>query len=175
MKLKSSMVIEKAVMNDTDAIFGLYDLATVYQKTKFSKSWSGFERELIEREIGDGRLWKIVEGSGISCIFSIAFSDALIWGEKDQDSAIYLHRIAVNPAFRGRGYVREIIEWARDYAYDRGIKFIRLDTFGDNQELIAYYIKCGFTFLGLTSPQNTRDLPAHYEGISLSLFEIEVL
>lgn len=169
------MMIEKALLRDVDVVFRLYDLATAYQKTKFNKTWSGFEQELIECEMSEGRLWKIVEGNEISCIFSIAFSDALIWGEKDQDAAIYLHRIAVNPAFRGKAYVRKIIEWAKNYASERGIEFIRLDTFGDNKELIAYYIKCGFTFLGLTSPQNTSDLPAHYEGISLSLFEIEVL
>lgn len=168
------MIVE-AVLEDIDEVFRLYDLATSYQKTKTDKTWSGFERELIETEISESRLWKIIENNEIACVFSIAFSDELIWGEKDKDSSIYLHRIATNPVFRGKGYVKRIIQWAEEYALANEIKYIRLDTFGDNRALIDYYIRCGFTFLGLTSPQNTNELPKHYEGISLSLFEIEVL
>lgn len=168
------VMIERAVLEDVDYVFKLYDLATAYQKMKSDRSWNGFERELIENEISENRLWKIVDNSEIACVFSISFSDELIWGEKDKDPSIYLHRIATNPDFRGKGYVKTIIEWAKKYALANGLKYIRLDTFGDNHALIDYYIKCGFKFLGLTSPKNTNELPKHYEGISLSLFEIEV-
>lgn len=168
------MIVE-AVLEDIDEVFRLYDLATSYQKTKTDKTWSGFERELIETEISERRLWKIIENNEIACVFSIAFSDELIWGKKDQDPSIYLHRIATNPDYRGKGYVKKIIQWAEEYALANGIEYIRLDTFGDNHALIGYYVKCGFKFLGLTSPKNTDELPKHYEGISLSLFEIEVL
>lgn len=168
-------MIEEAIFEDIEEVFRLYDFATHYQKTKTDKTWNGFERELIETEIFENRLWKIIEGDQIACVFSIAFSDELIWGEKDKDPSIYLHRIATNPVFRGRGYVKMIIQWAERYALANDIKYIRLDTFGDNHALIDYYVSCGFKFLGLTSPKNTIELPKHYEGISLSLFEIEVL
>jgi ribosomal protein S18 acetylase RimI-like enzyme len=79
-----------------------------------------------------------------------------------------------NPLFRGRGYVRAIVEWAKDYGETSGRNFIRLDTWGDNQKLIDYYRNCGFSFLGVISPQETSNLPKHYEGISLSLFEIKL-
>lgn len=168
-------MIEKAVIGDIDDVFRLYDLATSYQGTKTDKTWNGFERELIECEINEGRLWKIIEDEEIACIFSIAFSDELIWAERDVDPSIYLHRIATNPMFRGKRYVKRIVRWAKEYALANGIKYIRLDTFGDNYALIDYYVKCGFKFLGLTSPKNTSELPKHYDGISLSLFEIAVL
>jgi RimJ/RimL family protein N-acetyltransferase len=48
-----------------------------------------------------------------------------------------------------------------------------MDTWGDNQKLIDYYQKCGFKFLGIIIPDQAG-LPKHYNGISLSLFEIEV-
>lgn len=175
MKLIKRAVIKPAQIIDIDVVFKLYDEATDYQKTKFDKTWNGFERSLIEREINESRLFKILEAGTVACVFSIAFSDAMIWGEKDRDSSVYLHRIATNPAFRGKGYVLKIIKWAKKYAYENEINFVRLDTFGDNQRLIDYYVRCGFTFLGVINPQNTTGLPAHYKGISLSLFEIEVL
>ena len=49
-----------------------------------------------------------------------------------------------------------------------------MDTWGDNQKLIDYYTACGFEFLGLVEPTRSPDLPKHYEGISLSLFEIKI-
>ncbi len=49
-----------------------------------------------------------------------------------------------------------------------------MDTWGDNEPLIAYYQSCGFQFLGLTTLQKSEGLPKHYEGACLSLFEIEV-
>jgi RimJ/RimL family protein N-acetyltransferase len=48
-----------------------------------------------------------------------------------------------------------------------------MDTWGDNEKLIAYYQKCGFEFLGIITP-DYNGLPKHYEGITLSLFEIKV-
>ena len=49
-----------------------------------------------------------------------------------------------------------------------------MDTFGDNQKLIDYYVQCGFRFLGLTTLAKADNLPKHYEGASLSLFEIQI-
>lgn len=159
---------------DFDEIFRLYELAIEFQKTKFDKSWLPFDREMIEREIEEKRHWKILIDEKIACIFSITFDDPLIWKEKSKEPSIYIHRIVTNPDFRGNKFVPKITEWARGFAKDTGKKFIRMDTWGDNQKLIDYYVDCGFDFLGVVVPTKTADLPKHYEGISLSLFEIRI-
>jgi hypothetical protein len=161
-------------ITDFDEIFRLYDLAIKFQKTKFDKSWLPFDRKLIEKEIAKKRHWKISINDEIACIFSITFDDKLIWKEKSNELSIYIHRIVTNPDFRGNKFVPKIVEWARVYTKTIGKKFIRMDTWGDNQKLIDYYVDCGFNFLGVTIPTKTADLPKHYEGISLSLFEIEI-
>lgn len=159
---------------DLDEIFRLYDLAIEFQKTVFNKSWLPFERKFIEREIAEKRNWKIVIDDEIACIYSIAFEDALIWKEKNADAAIYIHRITTNPDFRGRKFVPKIVEWAREYAKSIGKDFVRMDTWGDNQKLIDYYTACGFEFLGIVTPDEIEKLPKHYEGITLSLFEMKL-
>ena len=159
---------------DLNEIFRLYDLAIEFQKTVFDKTWLPFDKELLEKEIAEKRHWKIIIENTIAGIFSIAFSDPLIWKEKNVDPAIYLHRIVTNPDFRGNKFVPQIVEWARSYAKLNGQRFVRMDTWGDNQKLIDYYINCGFNFLGLVVPTKTAELPKHYEGISLSLFEIQI-
>ncbi|NSL86331.1 GNAT family N-acetyltransferase [Chitinophaga sp. Mgbs1] len=159
---------------DMDEIFRLYDEAIAFQKTRFHKHWKAFDRDLVAREIAAGHQWKIVQDGKIACVFVTAFSDPFIWGEKNSDPAVYLHRIVTNPAFRGGSYVREIVKWAKEYGREQGLKFIRMDTWGDNQDLISYYVKCGFTFLGLVTPGDTAQLPAHYSAAQLSLFEISI-
>jgi ribosomal protein S18 acetylase RimI-like enzyme len=168
------MVIVNATNKDIETIFDLYDKAMAFQRTVFDKTWLGFDREMVEREIDEKRLWKIVEGGEVACIFSVTYSDPILWGERSHDSAMYIHRISTNPGFRGRGYVRAITDWAVDHARSNGIRFIRMDTWGDNQKLIDYYQACGFRFAGLVSPEESPTLPAHYKGISLSLFEIDL-
>ena len=168
------MWIENAVADDIATVFDLNDKAIEFQKTVFDKHWLGFDTKLVNKEIDDGRLWKIVEDGRIACIYSVAYSDPIIWGENSGEAAMYMHRIVTNPDFRGRGYVRVITEWAKGCARSRGIRFVRMDTWGDNQKLIDYYKDCGFRFIGVMTPEESDTLPKHYRGISLSLFEIDL-
>ena len=170
---RDAMRFENAVLSDIEVIFDLYSKAIEFQKRVFHHSWLGFDSQMVETEISESRLWKIVEEEQIACIYSVTYSDPFIWGEKSHDPAMYIHRIVTNPDLRGRGYARAITEWAKDFARTNDIRFIRMDTWGDNQKLIDYYQDCGFKFLGLTTPEISDALPKHYVGISLSLFEID--
>jgi RimJ/RimL family protein N-acetyltransferase len=163
-----------STIEDFDEILRLYDLAIEFQKTVFDKTWLPFDRKMLETEITEKRHWKILLDDQIACIFSIAFSDPLIWKEKNDAPAIYIHRIVTNPDFRGHKFVPKIVDWAHEYTRSIGKKYIRMDTWGDNQKLIDYYINCGFEFLGVVTPTRTAELPKHYEGITLSLFEINI-
>ncbi|WP_073229266.1 GNAT family N-acetyltransferase [Pedobacter caeni] len=168
------MQILPSTIHDIDQIFELYDAAIAFQKTVFNKQWQGFERSLIERELKEERQWKIQIDGKTACIFAIDFNDPLIWKEKDVDPAIYLHRIVTNPEFRGANFVNEIVTWAHTFAAGKDKEYIRMDTWGDNPRLIAYYVKCGFNYLGNIIPEASNILPKHYENIELALFEIPV-
>lgn len=166
------MEIKNSVIEDTDNIFKLYKTATDFQKTRFTVHWPEFKRELIQGEITENRQWKIIINNQIACVWAIAFDDPQIWEERNEDPAIYIHRIATNPDFRGQNLVGEIVKWAKVYAAEHNKKYIRLDTVGDNPGLINYYEKCGFTFLGLLKLKHTIGLPAHYDNSTVSLFQI---
>ena len=168
------MDFETAIPADVPQIFDLYEKAIEFQKQVFDKHWLGFDRELIDREIDEGRLWKIVENCAAACIFSVAYEDKIIWGKDSGHSAMYIHRIVTNPDFRGRAYVKTITEWAKSHARTNGLRYVRMDTWGDNQKLIDYYQRCGFNFIGTVTPEESPTLPKHYSGISLSLFEIDL-
>lgn len=158
---------------DIDIIFDFYDLAIAHQKKVFNKHWQGFSRELVQTEIAENRQYKILVNCEVACVFAVTFNDPLIWGDHDHDS-IYIHRIVTHPDFRGYAFVKEIIKWARQYCLDNDLKYIRMDTWADNEKLLDYYTSCGFEYVGVVTMQKTDGLPKHYEGISLSLFEIVV-
>ena len=166
------MDIQNSTLEDINEIYRLYKLATDYQKTRYIVHWPEFERVLIETEIRENRQWKLMLDNSIACIWATTFSDPLIWEEKNNDPAVYIHRIATNPEFRGRNLVSEIVDWAKRYAKENNKKFIRLDTIGENEKLIEHYKNSGFAFLGLSKLKNTKDLPQHYDNATVSLFEL---
>ncbi len=164
------MKIVNCTKEDIEIIFSLYDAAIAFQKTVFDKHWLGFDEAMVENEINENRQYKIMIGNTVVCIFVLAFNGPYIWGEKDKNPSVYIHRIVTHPQHRGNGYVKNITAWALEYGRSNGKKFVRMDTWGDNQKLIDYYTACGFTFLGLTGKLYNSRLPKHYEGIQLSLF-----
>jgi ribosomal protein S18 acetylase RimI-like enzyme len=168
------MQIIPSTINDLETIFGFYDKAIAFQKAVSHQHWLPFEKDLVEREISEKKQWKIEVDGRIVCVFAITFSDPHIWGDKNRDAAIYIHRIVTDPDFRGNNLVGRIVEWAKKYGKEQGKKYVRMDTWADNLKLRAHYEKFGFTHLGIVTPQNLSELPAHYSAITLSLFEMPV-
>ena len=168
------MQIKLSTLENIPAIFELYDSATSYQKTVNNKSWRGFEIALIQQEIKENRHYVIWENDEVACTFLVAFKNPTLWNDNGSDKAIYLHRIATNPKFRGRSYVQKIVDWAVIYAKENLLSFVRLDTHSGNERLNQHYIQCGFEYKGIISIEWTPDLPAHYQDGPFSLFELEL-
>lgn len=166
-----SMILPSTI-NDIDRIFTLYSAATAYMDLHYHVSWPQFEREMVRNEINQQRQFKMIVDDQIACIWAITFDDPDIWEERNSDPAIYIHRIATDPSFRGQRFVSRIVEWAKQYALEHQKKYIRLDTVGENQKLIAHYQRCGFTYLGLVTLKDVTMLPEHYSKDKVSLFEI---
>ena len=168
------MNIKNSTTADIDEIFLLYKMATDLQRAKHMVPWPVFDRTLIENEIHEKRQWKIIINNKVACIWATTFNDSSIWENRNIDPAVYIHRIATNPAFRGIKLVSEIVDWAIKYAKLNNKQFIRMDTVGNNEKLIEHYNNCGFKFLGFSKLKNTTGLPAHYQNATVCLFEIDL-
>ena len=100
------MEIQNCTAKDIDEIFRLYAIASAYQKAKQTVVvWPVFERQLVEKEIAEHRQWKLLMNHEIACVWATTLSDAQIWEERNTDKAVYIHRIATNPNFRGQNFV----------------------------------------------------------------------
>ena len=169
------MNIQNSILADTDEIFRLYGIASAYQKAKKTVVvWPNFERSMVEREIKENHQWKLLIDGEIACVWATTFSDEQIWEERNADPAIYIHRIATNSDFRGQNFVKIIVDWAKEYAKTLEKEYVRLDTLGNNERLIAYYVNVGFDFLWMFDLKDTSGLPAHYQGVPAALFEIKL-
>lgn len=169
------MIISNSTLDDIPEIFRLYDLATDYQKNAFPGNiWPEFDQDFIATEVIENRQFKIVIDDKIACIWAITYNDEQIWEERENNDAIYLHRIATNPDFRGNNFVQLIADWSKDFAKKENKKFVRMDTCGQNDRLINHYKSCGFNFLGMKKLKNSSELQAHYHDTDVCFFEIEI-
>ncbi|WP_299667017.1 GNAT family N-acetyltransferase [uncultured Polaribacter sp.] len=168
------MNIQNSILEDVDEILKLYKQARALQTNLKMVIWPEFSREMIVQEIKEKKQFKIIINHKIACVWAIAFSDPLIWEEKNKDAAIYIHRIATNKEIRGNNLVQKMVAWSKIYAKKNSYNYVRLDTVGENRGLINHYKKCGFHFLGLSKLNNTNSLPAHYKNATVSLFEIKL-
>lgn len=169
------MEIKNCLLNDVGEILSLYEAARQLQIQRKMIVWPLFEDAFIVNEIKEGRQWKIVSDNSIGCNWATTFEDKEIWGERDRNDAIYIHRICTKPTQRGNRYIDEIVKWSKQYAKQMGKRFIRLDTLGNNTKLIEHYTSAGFSFLGIVKLTDTAKLPDHYQKEpNCCLFEIDL-
>lgn len=168
------MKIKNSDINDISKIFELYRTATDYMKSKKQVAWPEFPIDLITEEIKEFRQWKILIDDKIACIWATTLNDELIWGNKNADPSVYIHRIAAHPNFRGQNLVKHIINWADSYCLENNLQYVRMDTVGFNEGLIGHYGKLGFEFLGTKELEDTKRLPEHYKEGPVCLFQREI-
>ncbi|MGZ3865556.1 MAG: GNAT family N-acetyltransferase [Bacteroidia bacterium] len=169
------MEIQICRPGDLKDIQSLYQAARDLQTLRKTVIWPFIEDSFIEKEIHEQRQWKIVIGGKMACNWAITFADKEIWGEKDRNDSIFIHRICVNADFRGNRFMHQITEWAKEYAKKKGKRYVRLDTLGNNTKLIAHYTSSGYNFLGMVLLTDTATLPKHYQDEpNCCLFEIDL-
>ena len=172
--MNTSIEILNTTKSDLNLIFSLFDESIIYQRKKGYPVWDNYDKAAIIRDIETENQYKVVVGSNVAMIFSVCYSDKIIWRERDQGDAIYLHRIVVNPDFKGQRLFGAILQWAVDTAEIRGLKFVRMDTWASNKNIVEYYVGFGFQIVGNITTPDTEALPVHNRNLALTLLEYPV-
>ena len=92
----------------------------------------------------------------------------------DDGNAVYLHRIVVNPEFKGQRLFGKVLEWAIDHAKEKDLTAVRMDTWANNPGIIEYYKSFGFSFFENFTTPDTEELPVHNRNLPLTLLEYKV-
>lgn len=168
-------VITNATCEDLPVIYNLFEEAIQFQKSNNYAGWNSYDKEFIKSDIQKGYLFKIISLNTVVCIFSVYFSDALIWRKKESGTAIYLHRIVINRSFAGQNLFSKVLDWAIQFAKERELKYIRIDTWADNEKIISYYESYGFSFVENYTTPGTEDLPEQHRNLHVALLERPVI
>lgn len=156
---------------DLEQIFQFFDESIKYQEEKGYPVWKNYDKDAIVRDIESKNQYKVIVGSQMAIVFSVCYTDKVIWRMMDRGNSIYLHRIVVNPEFKGQKLFGNILQWATDHARMKGLSNVRMDTWASNAKIIAYYKTFGFSFIENYTTPDTGELPLHNRNLALALLE----
>jgi len=170
----NNIKIYNTTIKDLEIVLWLFEQAMKLQGKNDYKVWEGIDKSALQKDIEERLQYKIVEGNDILGIFSVQHSDPFIWRDRDKDDAIYLHRIVVNPNFQGQKLFQKVLNWAKQFAQQNNLKFVRMDTWADNIKIIAYYRSFGFEFIETYKTTNAQELPIQNRNLNVALLEMKV-
>jgi len=158
-------------MDDLKEIFDFFDQSISYQEKHGYPAWINYDKNAIIRDIENKHQYKVVIGSRIGIVFSVGYTDQVIWRTLDKGNSIYLHRIVVNPELKGRKLFGLVLNWAVQHAEQKGLGSIRMDTWADNPSIIRYYQNFGFAVIENYTTPDSAALPVHNRNLALTLME----
>ena len=170
---KSQKVVNTE-LSDVPLIVWFFEQAMKLNGRQGYKVWTTIDKTALQEDIKNNLQYKIMQGNDVTCIFSVQFSDPLIWGELDTSGAVYLHRIVVHPDFRGQRQFEAVLAWAKQLAQQRQLNFIRMDTWADNARIIRYYKSFGFDLVGTRTTEDTQGLPIQNRNLNVALLEMKL-
>jgi ribosomal protein S18 acetylase RimI-like enzyme len=107
---------------------------------------------IFERDIDQGELWVTESTPGaIAAVTAITTDQSPEYAQVGWDihePAIVVHRLAVDPEFRGTGLAHTLMEYAETIARQRGISVLRVDTNTQNPAVQRLLLKLGYTLAG---------------------------
>jgi ribosomal protein S18 acetylase RimI-like enzyme len=106
---------------------------------------------VFQRDIDLGQLWIAdVETSvaGVAAVTTDQEPDYAQAGWDIDEHAIVVHRLAVDPAFRGTGVATALMQKAEEVAAECGITVLRVDTNTQNETTQRLFPKLGYQLAG---------------------------
>lgn len=166
--------VENTILDDLPLVYSLFDQSITYQESKGYNVWKNYDKGALVKDVNDGNQYKITMDGQIAMAFSVCYADKVIWRDMEKGDAIYLHRIVVNPQFKGQKLFGRLLEWVTIHASQKGLAFIRMDTWADNPTIISYYQNFGFAFVGNYTTPDSLELPVHNRNLKLALLEMKI-
>lgn len=147
------MQLRQAELEDIDAIMALVRRVVPLMRATGNLQWDDDypNAEVFQRDVHLSQLW-IAEAdgqiAGIAAITEDQEPGYATVGWDIAERAIVVHRLAVDPAFQGKGVAVILMQQAEKEAVDRGISVLRVDTNTNNAATQKLFPKLGYTLSG---------------------------
>jgi len=155
------MNLRQARLEDVPAVMAVIRKVVPLMRAAGNLQWDdGYPNpEVFARDIAKEQLW-IAEipdeetgagiVAGVAAITEDQEPEYARVGWDITEPAIVVHRVAVDPEFRGRGIAEALMRQAEVVAAERGISVLRVDTNTQNQATQRLFPKLGYTLSGET-------------------------
>ncbi len=109
------------------------------------------DARVFEEDVAKGSLWVVEVAGRIAAVAAITRDQSPEYAEVGWDlteEAVVVHRLAVDPGFRGLGLAARMMEQAEVVAAERGTKILRIDTNTQNAATQRLFPKLGYRLAG---------------------------
>ena len=147
------MQIRLAVGEDVAGVMGVLRRVVPMMRAAGNLQWDDAypNAEVFERDIELGQLWVAeIDGAiaGVAALTRDQEPEYAQVGWDIEEPAVVVHRLAVDPAFRGMGVAGALMRKAEDVAMERGIRVLRVDTNTLNEASQRLFPKLGYALVG---------------------------
>ncbi len=147
------MQIRLATKDDLPSLMVLVRRVVPLMRATGNLQWDDtYPNEVVfQRDIDLNQLWVAVVADNIAGVAAVTMDqdpDYTQVGWNIEEPAIVVHRIAVDPAFRGQGAAGALMQKAEEVAIERGITVLRVDTNTRNEATQRLFPKLGYVLAG---------------------------
>ena len=166
------MMIREATNNDLNRIVEITNACGKHMISQNIFQWNKDypNLEVFKKDLENQSLYVIeLESKIVGCVCISEKMDAVYkevkWLTPDSKN-MYVHRLAIDPKFQGKGLAIKLMSYAEDLAKTKDFKSMRLDTFSKNPKNNKFYNLQGYKKLGKIFYRSQSDMPFHcYEKI----------
>jgi ribosomal protein S18 acetylase RimI-like enzyme len=147
------MQIRLATKDDLPSLMALVRRVVPLMRATGNLQWDEtYPNEAVfQRDIDLNQLWvALVDGNiaGVAAVTMDQEPDYTQVGWNIEEPAIVVHRLAVDPVFRGQGAAGALMQKAEEVAVERGITVLRVDTNTQNEATQRLFPKLGYVLAG---------------------------
>ncbi|EKN67600.1 GCN5-like N-acetyltransferase [Neobacillus bataviensis LMG 21833] len=149
------MEIQAIELIELKVVVQLYADITADLRRKGIKQWDRLypNRFIVKADIKNGHLFGLLVDKKIIGAVVVDTNESkkyqeLKW-EDEVGKSLLIHRLAVHPDYQGKGYGKQLLQFAEDYARGNGFSSIRLDVFSLNTGAVKMYERAGYQERGM--------------------------
>jgi ribosomal protein S18 acetylase RimI-like enzyme len=143
------MRIRLATQDDLPGLMALVRRVVPLMLAAGNRQWDeGYpNRSVFERDIALEQLWVAEAEDGIAGVAALTIDQEPEYAQANWDmsaKALVVHRLAVDPAFRGAGVASALMQKAEEVAVEREFAVVRVDTNTENAATQRLFPKLGY-------------------------------
>ena len=140
------MHLQQATAADIDTVCHVLGSVTAALEARGIALWSPAETSTaaVAPHVEQGCYQLVFEQDALVGVFRLQTEDPQFWSDVPPAPARYLHKLAVLPAWQGRGRAHAMLRLACDLAWRQGADRLRLDCMSGRPRLRAVYETFGF-------------------------------